>query len=55
MESMMYQQGEAYYQKHHYIMDGKSKRKLRKRLEREFNKGKYDKFLLSNSGTNLNE
>lgn len=53
IESMMYQHGEAYYQKNKCMMDGKTKRKTRRHLETEFDKGKYDKYLLNN--TNLNE
>lgn len=54
IESMMYQHGEAYYQKNKCMMDGKTKRKTRRHLETEFDKGKYDKYLLNNT-TNLNE
>ena len=43
IESMMYQQGEFYYQQHHYIMDGKTRRALRKRIERDYDKGRFNK------------
>ena len=43
VESMMYQQGELYYQQHHYIMDGKTRRALRKRIERDYDKGRFNK------------
>ena len=43
IESMMYQQGELYYQQHHYMMDGKTKRRVRKAIERAYDKGKYNK------------
>ena len=43
IESMMYQQGELYYQQHHYFMDGKTKRRVRKAVERAYDKGKYNK------------
>ena len=46
VDSLMYQQEEDYYQKHHYIMDGKTKRGTRKRIERDFDKGRYDRFLM---------
>lgn len=48
VDSLMYQQEEDYYQKHHYMMDGKTKRGVRKRIERNFDKGRYDKYLLEN-------
>lgn len=48
VESMMYQQEEEYYQRHHYVMDGKTKRGVRKRIERDFDKGRYDKYLVDN-------
>lgn len=47
-----YQQQEAYYLKYHYLMDGHTKRKTRKIIERAFDKGKYDKYLV---GGGLNE
>ena len=40
---MLYQQGELYYQQHHYIMDGRTKRKIRKRIERDYDKGRFNK------------
>ena len=43
IESMMYQQGELYYQQHHYMMDGKTKRRVRRAIERAYDKGKYNK------------
>lgn len=43
VESMMYQQGELYYQQHHYIMDGRTKRAVRKRIERDYDKGRFNK------------
>lgn len=48
IDAMMYQQGELYYQQHHYIMDGRTKRATRKRLERDYDKGRFKKY------TNLN-
>ena len=48
VDSMMYQQEEDYYQKHHYVMDGKTKRGVRKRIERDFDKGRYHRFLTDN-------
>lgn len=43
IDAMMYQQGELYYQQHHYIMDGKTKRAVRKRIERDYDKGRFNK------------
>ncbi len=43
IDSMMYQQGELYYQQYHYFMDGKTKRRVRKAVERAYDKGKYNK------------
>ena len=51
VDSLMYQQEEDYYQKHHYVMDGKTKRGTRKRIERDFDKGRYDKFLMQDRKT----
>ena len=56
IESMMYQQGESYYQKHKCMMDGKTKRNTRRHLEKEFDKGKFDKYIIQNLyHYNLNE
>lgn len=52
VDMLMYNEGEAYYQKYHYIMDGKTKRKVRRMLEKNFDKGKYNHFFTTN---NLNE
>lgn len=41
VESMLYQQGELYYQQHHHIMDGKTKKGVRKRIERDYDKGRF--------------
>ena len=38
---MMYQQEEAYFTQNHYIMDGKTKRRVRKMIERNYDKGRY--------------
>lgn len=43
IDSMMYQQGELYYHEYHYFMDGKTKRRVRKAIERAYDKGKYNK------------
>ena len=53
-EQLFYQQQEDYYTKHHYIMDGKTKRRVRKTIERNFDKGRYNKFLY-NTGKSLND
>lgn len=55
IESMMYQEGEAFYQKYHHIMDGKTKRRTKAKIVSNFNKGRYDKYILNNSNNNLNE
>ena len=55
VDSMLYQEGEAYYQRHHHMMDGKTKRKTKRMIITAFNKGKYDKFILNNMNNNLNE
>lgn len=43
VEQMLYQQGELYYQLHHYIMDGRTKRITRKRIEKAYDKKKFPK------------
>ena len=55
VDSMLYQEGEAYYQRYHHMMDGKTKRKTKRMIITAFNKGKYDKFILNNMNNNLNE
>lgn len=55
IESMMYQEGEAFYQKYHHIMDGTTKRRTKAKILSNFNKGRYDKYILNNSNSNLNE
>ena len=51
---MIYQQGEAYFQQHHYIVDGKTKKRTRKILEKAYDKGKFKKYFQQNSKINLN-
>lgn len=41
VEYMMYQQEEAYFTQNHYVMDGKTKRRVRKMIEKNYDKGKY--------------
>lgn len=55
IESMMYQEGENFYQKYHHIMDGQTKRRTKARILSNFNKGRYDKYILKNAANNLNE
>ena len=55
IESMMYQEGEAYYQKYHHIMDGTTKRRTKAKILSNFNKGRYDRYILANSQNSLNE
>lgn len=38
---LLYQQEQAYYSEYKFMMDGKTKRKIRKKLEREYDAGKY--------------
>lgn len=52
VDMLMYNEGEAFYQKYHYMMDGKTKRKTRRIIEKNFDKGKYNHFFTTN---NLNE
>ena len=53
-EQLFYQQQEDYYTKYHSMMDGKTKRRVRKTIERNFDKGRYNKFLY-NTGKSLND
>lgn len=50
VDMMMYQQGEAFYEKYHYMMDGQTKRRIRHKIEKDYDKGKYNK-----KATNLND
>ena len=47
---LMYQQEEAYFKQNHFIMDGKTKRRVRKMIERNYDKGRYG----STNGSSLN-
>ena len=49
VDYLMYQQEEAYFLQHHYIMDGKTKRRVRAMISRNYDKGKYKP-----KSTNLN-
>ena len=49
-EYLMYQQEEAYFKQNHFIMDGKTKRRVRKMIERNYDKGRYG----SANGSSLN-
>jgi len=49
IERMMYLQGEAFFTEHHYLMDGKTRRRLKRSLERQYDKGKF-----KSSGVDLN-
>ena len=53
MMQLLQQQEETYFNKYGFIMDGKTKRYTRKSIEKNFNKGKYDKYL-TNNHTSLN-
>ena len=50
IDSMMYMQGEAFFTKNHHLMDGKTKKRLRRSIERKYNKGKF-----KSSGVDLND
>lgn len=52
VEYLLYQQEEAYFAQNHYIMDGKTKRRTRKIIERNYDKGKYGDM---NSTASLND
>lgn len=52
VEYMMYQQEEAYFTQNHYVMDGKTKRRVRKMIEKNYDKGKYGSL---NSRKSLND
>lgn len=52
IDTMMYNEGEIYYQKYHYVMDGKTKRKLKRMIEKKYNEGKYD-YLKTTSNLNM--
>ena len=52
VDQMVYNDGEAFYTKYHYMMDGKMKRRCRRIHEKNFDNGKYDYLLTTN---NLNE
>ena len=52
VDYMMYQQEEAYFTQNHYIMDGKTKRRIRKMIERNYDKGRYGSLY---SGKSLND
>ena len=41
VDYLMYQQEEAYFVQHHYIMDGRTKRRVRAMISRNYDKGKY--------------
>ena len=43
-------QGEAFFTEHHHLMDGKTKRRLRRTIERQYDKGKF-----KSSGVDLND
>lgn len=43
VDAMLYQQGEMYYEQHHFMMDGATKRRIRKRIEKEYDEGKFTK------------
>ena len=52
VDYMMYQQEEAYFTQNHYIMDGRTKRRVRKMIERNYDKGRYGSLY---SGKSLND
>ena len=52
IDMILYNEGEAFYQKYHYTMDGKTKRRIRRTIEKNYDNGKYN-YLKTTS--NLNE
>lgn len=52
IDMMVYNEDEAYYQKYHHIMDGKTKRRVKRLIEKNYDAGKYN-YLKTTS--NLNE
>ena len=43
VESMLYSQGEQFFEKHHYMMDAQTKRRIRRKIEKDYDAGKYTK------------
>lgn len=41
VEQLLYQQEQAFYVERKHMMDGKTKRRIRKMIERDYDKGKY--------------
>lgn len=41
VEQLLYQQEQSYYGQYKHMMDGKTKRRVRKMIERDYDKGKY--------------
>ena len=38
---LLYQAEQQYYEQHHYIMDGRTKRRTRLKISRDYDKGRY--------------
>ena len=49
IDSLLYHQGEAFYEKYHYMMDSQTKRRYKRKIERDYDLGKF------NTSTNLNQ
>lgn len=41
VESMLYSQGEQFFEKHHYMMDSQTKRRIRRKIEKDYDAGKF--------------
>lgn len=52
IDQLVYNDGEAFYTKYHHMMDGKTKRRIRRIHEKNYDAGKYNYLLTTN---NLNE
>lgn len=52
IDAIFYNEEQAFYQKHRHMMDGKTKRRVKRIIEKNYNAGKYD-YLKTTS--NLNE
>lgn len=54
LKTIMYQQEQEYFKKNKCMMSGQQKRKLKRIIERNFEKGMYDKYIIDESGIPLN-
>lgn len=54
IKQILYDQERMYFEKYKYMMSGKQRRTLRKKIEKNFDKGRYNKFLIQDDGIPLN-